>query len=307
MPSQQEIRQRITGQIIQALTSGNLPPWRQPWRNDPNCGSARSLSTLREYRGINVLLLGCAPYQSRWWGTFQAIKHAGGYVRRGEKATHIILFRPVTKTVITATGEEEEETFPIMRTIPVFNVQQTAGLEHFWPGRTELAPAVMDDRYEKADSVIVEATKMDIRFGGNAAAFSPTGNYVTMPFRHQFGNVADYYETLAHEAIHWTGHVSRLNRSRNRRDDRFGYAFEELVAEIGGYFLCAQLGLPNADSVSDNHQAYLKFWLEAMQSDPSFIFQASSQASKAVGFIMAFSQPAVEEPAVEEPEEVLAA
>ena len=68
--------EQVTQQIIDALKNGNLPPWRQPWRNDPNCGSARSLSTLREYRGINVLLLGCAPYQSRWWGTFQAIKQA---------------------------------------------------------------------------------------------------------------------------------------------------------------------------------------------------------------------------------------
>jgi hypothetical protein len=31
LPSQTEIRQQITNQIIRALKSGKLPPWRKPW------------------------------------------------------------------------------------------------------------------------------------------------------------------------------------------------------------------------------------------------------------------------------------
>ena len=86
MPNQTEIRQSITEQIIAALKSGSLPPWRRPWALDPNCGSPRSLSTLRAYRGINILILALSAmkngYRSRWWGSFQAIKETGGYVRK---------------------------------------------------------------------------------------------------------------------------------------------------------------------------------------------------------------------------------
>jgi antirestriction protein ArdC len=50
--------------------------------------------------------------------------------------------------------------------------------------------------------------------------------------------------TLAHEMTHWTRHESRLDRDLGRK--RFadaGYAMEELVAEIGAAFLCADLGI----------------------------------------------------------------
>ena len=38
MPSQNEIRERITSTIIDALKSGGLPPWRMPWAADPAAG-----------------------------------------------------------------------------------------------------------------------------------------------------------------------------------------------------------------------------------------------------------------------------
>jgi antirestriction protein ArdC len=82
MQSPNEIRQQITSQIVEALTNGNLPPWRRPWTNDPNGGLNTSLSTGNPYRGINQLLLqvsaGRSGFQSRWWGTFNQIKASGG-------------------------------------------------------------------------------------------------------------------------------------------------------------------------------------------------------------------------------------
>jgi antirestriction protein ArdC len=105
----------------------------------------------------------------------------GGHVRRGEKAAHIILFRPIIKTSTTDDGEVEER-IPIMRTFCVFNAEQTDGLEYLWPGRTELAPAVVEERYHHADAVIT-ATGADIRHGGNKAFFSVNGDYIQMPFR----------------------------------------------------------------------------------------------------------------------------
>jgi antirestriction protein ArdC len=74
----------------------------------------------------------------------------------------------------------------------------------------------------------------------------------------------------------------------------------ELIAELGGCFLCGELGLPTADNLG-NHAAYLQNWLSGMANDPRFIFKASAQASRAVDFLLAFSRTPVEEP-----EEVLA-
>jgi antirestriction protein ArdC len=47
----------------------------------------------------------------------------------------------------------------------------------------------------------------------------------------------------------------------------------------------------------DNHAAYLKSWLMAMKADASFIFRASSEATKAADFILAFKSSAQPQPA----------
>jgi antirestriction protein ArdC len=53
-----------------------------------------------------------------------------------------------------------------------------------------------------------------------------------------------YYATLGHECCHWTCHETRLNRELGwKRWGDEGYAAEELVAELGSGFLCADLGL----------------------------------------------------------------
>ena len=53
--------------------------------------------------------------------------------------------------------------------------------------------------------------------------------------------------------------------------------------------------MPTGESLA-NHAAYLQSWLQAMQNDPKYIFNASAQASKAVDYLLSFSQKAVEEP-----------
>ena len=57
MPSQQEIRQQITSTIVESLKTGNLPPWRQPWRCSKNAGAPANVVTKRGYSGVNPLLL----------------------------------------------------------------------------------------------------------------------------------------------------------------------------------------------------------------------------------------------------------
>jgi len=57
MPNQNDIRQAITNQIIGALESGSVPPWRRPWRLGKNAGAPANVVSKRSYRGLNPILL----------------------------------------------------------------------------------------------------------------------------------------------------------------------------------------------------------------------------------------------------------
>jgi len=71
---------------------------------------------------------------------------------------------------------------------------------------------------------------------------------------------------------------------------RFGddaYAFEELVAEIGSAFVCAQTGIALEGL---QHDRYVASWLKVLKGDKRAIFTASSQAKKAAEFLMASAE-----------------
>jgi len=234
-----------------------LPPWRQAWSSDPNCGAPKSALTKRPFKSINALLLTMASmekgFHSCWWGTYRQIGQLGGRVRRGERSTAVVLYDPFIKP-----KGDEECSYKLWY---VFNVQQTVGLEHLWPGQTPIDGTEVQQRFHSADTAI-EATGADIRFGGNRAYYSPSGDYIQLPYRHQFTE-GEWYETVFHELSHWTEHRERLNCDRSKSENT--YPFLELRAELGGVFCCAQLGLPTAERL-ENHAAYLQFWISTWKT-----------------------------------------
>jgi len=96
-----------------------------------------------------------------------------------------------------------------------------------------------------------------------------------------FDSSRDYYTTLAHELVHWTGGNHRLKREQ-KYPERERYAFEELVAEIGSCFLCASLGLTPDFSQSG---AYIESWVNHMMKDKHVVFSSASEVQKATNFI----------------------
>ena len=68
---------------------------------------------------------------------------------------------------------------------------------------------------------------------------------------------------------------------RRARDE--GYAIEELVAETGAAFLCADLGL--TPETRDDHAAYIASWLKVLKNDKRAIFTAAGHAQRAVDFL----------------------
>lgn len=302
MPTATELRQTITATIIESLESGNLPPWRRPWSCSKNAGSPANIISKKNYSGVNPLLLEISAhrnnFQSRHWGTFNQWKQLGGsvmkrpnHLAKGQWGTTIVFCRPVTKTDTAPDGEETDSKFWLLRSYTVFNVDQVEGehLDHLRAGKDTLDESEESERFDDAERII-EATNADIRFGGDRAFYSPDGDFIQMPPRMKFV-LPEYYETLCHELVHWTEAPHRLDWDRQKPEN--SYACGELIAELGGCFLASEMGLPTADNLS-NHAAYLKSWLDALKSDPKFIFKAASQASKAVDYILSFSRSPVE-------------
>lgn len=294
------IRSTITNTIIESLEAGGLPAWRKPWTADPNgLGLATSLSTGKPYNGINQLLLQVVAmkrgYQSRWFGTFQQIKQVGASVKKGEKAVQVVLFRPVSRERTNENGEQVEDKFLVMRTFSVFNVEQTTGLDQFRVGFSQPSGTIFE-RFESMDR-LVAAVGIDLRHGGNKAFYSPGGDFIQMPHRHQFETSETYYQTLAHELVHHS--ESRIGYDRAKEDN--AYALGELVAELGASFLLAELGLPASDNI-ENCKSYLDHWLKAMKGDTKFIFRAAATASKAVDFLLSHVRTPEAQPAPGEAE-----
>ena len=93
-----------------------------------------------------------------------------------------------------------------------------------------------------------------------------------------------------HELSHWPGHKSRLDRDLKNRFGSRQYAAEELIAELGAAFLCAEFGF-DGDVRS---AGYIGNWIELLKADKRAFFTACSQASKAAEYLrgLALAEPA---------------
>ncbi|MGE3310911.1 MAG: ArdC-like ssDNA-binding domain-containing protein [Limisphaerales bacterium] len=60
------IYETVTARILNQLDAG-VVPWRKTWTT----GLPKSLTTGKEYRGVNILILGTAPFSSRYWVTYR--------------------------------------------------------------------------------------------------------------------------------------------------------------------------------------------------------------------------------------------
>jgi len=301
MPSQSEIREQVTNQIIAALES-DLLPWRRPWRAPGGSQPVRhsNIASRKAYQGVNPLLLEIHAlrlgFASRWWGTFAQWHDLGCTIRRrppgveeGCWGCRLVFWKPLIRTIVdNLTGEEEEdERFFVLRYFTVFCADQVEGAEAFQVHEDEGDAHAQPD-FQPAEELIA-ATGADIRYGGDRAYYSrPTpngsfphhtgGDYIVLPPRTTFAPPAAFYETAAHELVHWT---------EPRLCFHGTYAMGELVAEIASCYVTAELGIPQGEGLG-NHAAYLRHWLDAMRGDRNYVFRAAKQASKATDFLLAF-------------------
>ena len=164
----------------------------------------------------------------------------------------------------------------------MFNVEQIEGLpaQYTAPASPRLDVSARIARAER----FFGATGATLAHGGNRAFYRPSTDSIVLPPFETFRDAESYYATLAHETTHWTAHESRLARDfSTKRFGSEGYAIEELVAELGAAFLCADLDLTLEPR--EDHAAYIANWLDALNSDNRAIFAAASHAQRAADFI----------------------
>jgi antirestriction protein ArdC len=284
-----DIYSRITDRIVADLEQG-VRSWMKPWNAANTDG--RITRPLRHnglpYSGMNVLLLwseGMARgFSSPMWMTFKQALELGAAVRKGETGSTVVFANRFTKSESDGRGNEVDREIPFLKAYSVFNIEQIDGL----PDRYYAQPAPVPDPVERIEIAdrFFRNTGARIRHGGNQAYYSPDMDYIQMPPFDSFRDAASYVATLSHEACHWTASPKRVGRDLSRYSkDRSDRAREELIAELGSCFLCADLGIAPELEPRQDHASYLQSWLKVLSDDKRAIFQAAAHAQRAVSYL----------------------
>lgn len=274
------MHQEITNRIIAQLEKG-VRPWTKPYN-----GGGLSLPKRHNgqmYSGINTIILWLTAdehgFDSPYWMTAKQCYALGG-TNAGQKAKARVMFSGPAK------GEDKdgnEYEYRAVRWYPVFNVSQLSNLPAQYYNKQSVWNNT-DSRHAATDEFILN-TGADIKTQSGTPCYRPATDDICMPKFEDFRSALDYYSTITHEIVHWSGHKSRLDRLELK--NKKGYAFEELVAELGAAFMMAHLGLEQ--TVRHDHAEYIGSWIKALNNDHKYIFQAATAAQKAVDFVIAQS------------------
>ncbi len=273
------IYEQITSQILAALENGTNG-WQELWDKSIDTGNPHNLLTGKDYSGVNVMMLWVTAwmrgYGSNEWLTFKQAAAMNGRIRRGEKGTACVFFRKVD--LPKKSDEERDRTRSIAKGFFVFNREQIDGLPP-----SELKAKTFDPLAD--GEAILNASHANIKHGGNEAYYRASTDTIQLPCKASFSAAENYYAVALHELTHWTGHSTRLDRTRGERFGDEAYAFEELVAELGAAFLCARLKLKGR---LENHADYIASWVKILKTDTRAVLTAASQAEKAANFVLGF-------------------
>jgi antirestriction protein ArdC len=278
----------VTEKIINLLEQG-VVPWRRPWTS---AGLPRNLVSKKPYRGINHFLLSASKYVSPFWLTMRQANELGGHVCKGEESTIVVFWKVEDATQGTGDIDNEETDGKtrrrfLLRYYRVFNLEQC-----------ELPQPVLDklpkiethehDPIDTAERIIAAMPNPpEIQHAGSKAFYSPIADRITLPPRELFISADEFYASLDHELVHSSGHVKRLGRDGICEAAPFGsavYSKEELVAEMGAAFLCAEAGISNA--VIENQAAYVAGWLNKLGDNRKLLIHAAAKAQHAVDYIL---------------------
>jgi antirestriction protein ArdC len=281
---------RSYGRAAAALWLNYTMPWHRSVTRPVNAVTGKS------YHGVNVVALWCAAasrgFRSGHWATYRQWHSAGAQVRKGERGTVVVFYKPVEQE---HTDEEDEPEKAVNRPKLIaraswaFNAEQVDG----WTAPKQDLPNEVEIR-EHVEAFIA-ATHAEIRHGGDMACYNYVNDIIEVPHPEQFfgtntrSATEAYYSVVLHELTHWSGAGHRLARNLRTRFGDDADAMEELVAEFGAAFLCADLRISNEPR--HDHASYVASWLRVLTKDRTALFTAASKASVAATYLANFSAP----------------
>lgn len=281
-----QIYRTVTDQIAAAIAAG-APKFEMPWHR-PALAIPANAATTRFYNGINVLSLWMAAqlrgYTTNYWATYRQWQNLGAQVHKGERASLVVFYKKIERQQEDEAEDDKAANRLVARASYVFNSDQVDN----WRTPDPLPSRPKALVLEHAEQ-FVRGIGAEIHVGSGDACYMPHADYIAMPRRELFTGSSTssateaYYATLFHELVHWTGHESRLNRDFSARFGDDAYAMEELVAELGAAFLCADNEVANLPRL--DHAAYVASWLKVLGNDPRAILVAAGKASAAVRFL----------------------
>ena len=296
-------RQMLVDNYIKALESNRIP-WKIGWETNRSCHHNPTTNT--KYKGINRLLLiyisHLRQYNDPRWVTFNQIKNKGWKLidakGKGIPLEKWSIYDIETKKYInyndalkikheeSLTTTEAQRRFKwSCKTFTVFNAKHIEGIEPYKEtvhlfDVNKTAKQLIENYTSSTDLAIIEGDSSQGR-----CFYNPKMDIIKIPKQTDFFNEYEYIASLLHECCHSTMHPKRMNREdalSNLGSIDTGYSFEELRAEIGSSFLCADIGLDISQSEVDNHSAYIQGYIQQFKEKPQTLFSAINDA-KTIG------------------------
>jgi antirestriction protein ArdC len=281
----------VSTRIVAELEAG-AAPWVKPWSATAGKNTPCNAVTNRPYSGCNVVLLWMAQtavYRTPRFLTFKQALELGGNVRRGEHGTKVYFVKQLQVHDKGSDDNSATSLVPMMRDYTVFNVDHCEDLPESVNAGKPTRARNPDARDELADAFL-RSTGADIREGHGECYYVPSRDFISMPAFDSFKGANQFYNVAFHELTHWAGHKSRLDRDLKNRFGAHNYAAEELTAELGAAFLCAEFGFDG----DVRNAGYIASWIELLKADKRAFVTACSQASKAADYLrgLALAEPA---------------
>ena len=135
----------ITAQLIDDIETGAAGTWRMPWHHLADAGTPTSIDH-RPYRGMNAVWLAMVAAAHDWtsgtFGTYRAWQRHGAQVRRGERATQVVLWKPTNPADADSKTDDSDDTPTgrprlIARAYAVFAAEQCDGADEIITRRNQ--------------------------------------------------------------------------------------------------------------------------------------------------------------------------
>mgnify|MGYP003114544831 FL=1 len=279
--TRKEIINKVADKFIEALKT-QKGDWKKSkiWKSLES-GLPINANTRKSYNGFNIINLlldrEIHNYDNNEWGTFKMWNDMGYRLKKNEKCSYVFFNKPFEvedPTKLDEFGNPKKKKIFYLKPYAVFNANQVEGYEVKKAQAPNKAKALKNvDKY-------VENTGAEISHGGDRAYYSPNFDRIQMPSKESFLGTEEYYGTLLHELVHWTGHEKRCKRDFSGFFGSEAYAIEELVAETGSAILSSILGI--SQTVREDHLKYVNSWIKNLENKPEQVIKAINKSTKAI-------------------------